>query len=253
MNLSNINRGLLLVLFFGAPCFAINMENTELTAQVPINVPTTIPPQLEALEKASAALVHNSKELIQPELISYKEELMDNKGNKLIRYYDASLPPDQRWQQLEVIGKNISQSQLQIDIPLVLSPTLLTQGEPDFYGENDQNWIFAIKSSVNAQNEGQESVELMEANSKLQSYLKTFVHIDKKTQKFTRLEIVNTKPFKPSTLAKIEIFSIVVDYAQVWPAGPLVAKHSVRTLKGSYGLFIGIDEKITQQLSQFSI
>lgn len=158
----------------------------------------------------------------------------------------------ERWQQIKTSGKDISQSQLQISIPIMLSPSLLDQVQPELYAENEKFWIFAINTSINAENGDRQSRDLEEATSKLQSNLNTFIYIDKQTQQFTRLKIVNSTPFKPSVLAKIEVFSIIVDYAEAWQAGPLVAVYSVKKLKGSYGLFMEIDQQLTQKLSQYS-
>lgn len=209
-------------------------------------------PQQSALKNALSDLVIRSKKVTHSDQLSYREQLKDNKGNVLSRYYDASLPQGERWQQVKTSGKDISQSQLQISIPIMLSPSLLDQVQPELYAENEKFWIFAINTSINAENGDRQSRDLEEATSKLQSNLNTFIYIDKQTQQFTRLKIVNSTPFKPSVLAKIEVFSIIVDYAEAWQAGPLVAVYSVKKLKGSYGLFMEIDQQLTQKLSQYS-
>lgn len=235
----NYHRCLNLFFLLGISCFSIAKEKS-------------VSPQQSALKNALSDLVIRSKKVTQSDQLSYREQLKDNNGNVLSRYYDASLPQGERWQQVKTSGKDISQSQLQISIPIMLSPSLLDQVQPELYAENEKFWIFAINTSINAENGDRQSRDLEEATSKLQSNLNTFIYIDKQTQQFTRLKIVNSTPFKPSVLAKIEVFSIIVDYAEAWQAGPLVAVYSVKKLKGSYGLFMEIDQQLTQKLSQYS-
>lgn len=205
------------------------------------------------LNDAVEDLARRATPTLTQEQLSYREHLADKNGNTLTRYYDASLPKGEKWLLLEKTGEDISQSQLQIEVPILLTPSLISQRNPRFHDENEQFWIYAITPSVRADSETQDASTIEKATNRLQSHLNAFLYISKKTQQFARLKIVNSSAFSPSTLAQIDVFSIVVNYAAPWPSGPLVAINSERTLKGSYGFFIKIDEYQTQQLSLYKV
>lgn len=240
---------LILPLLLNVPLYSVG---SDIGKNQTLDAFTVIEPHKKGLKNALSDLDIRFKEVIQADKLSYREQLSDINGNKLTRYYNANLPLGNRWTHIEITGEDISQSQLQINIPILLSPSTMTSGQLNFYREDEKYWIFSIKTSVTAENEGRRLERLEEATNKLQSNLNTFVYVDKQTQQFTRFKIVNSKPFKASMLVKIEVFSIIVDYSEAWEAGPLVAINSIRKLKGSYGLFIEIDEQLNQQLSQFS-
>lgn len=217
-----------------------------------LDTESTLTPDQAGLKHAMLDLVVRSKAVTHTDQLSYLEQLSDNKGNSLTRYYNANLPLGDRWQQLELMGEDINQSELQIDIPILMSPSFINLQQFSFHHEDEHYWVFTIETTLNAENESGHSEELNKAASTLQTNLNTYIYVDKHSQQFTRLEIANTKPFRPSTLAKIELFSVVVDYAAAWESGPWVAVSSVRKLKGNYGFLIEIDKQVNQQLSQFS-
>lgn len=178
---------------------------------------------------------------------SFTQEIRDDEGNHLIRRFHNAGNKDE-WAMIESKGKDLSELEVDWSVPLSLRVDSMEQLSPQLCAEGEDAWIFCTETPLQVDSAEPD----IDVEAAIQQGLQTNIYVDKNTGIFTRMHIQNREVMRPSPLAKIEKFEVQLEFAPAWPQGPLVTHRATRTLVGSYGFFISIDEQLTQTQYDFS-
>lgn len=184
--------------------------------------------------------------------LSYVQVERDKSGNSSRSQYQPLSKQQGLWEILAQYGK-LSESNMQFETPFLINPNAFSVEKAQLIQETDSTWVFSIPNLVNVGLEGEEASTRKETEAELDSQLaevlQTELVIDKKKREFVSLHIYSKAPFRPSFLAKVNNFDVRIEIAEAWVGGPLISQQTTRSMQGSFGLFVTIEEFRTVNIS----
>ena len=227
-----------------------------IACQVNANTPTNTQQQLAAKQAFESALTNmqiRRKALPNNVGLSYVQEEQDRVGNGKRSQFQPETKQQGSWILLEQYGKPL-ESNMQFETPFLIEPDAFSAEQAQLIKETESTWVFAIPNLVKVGLEGEEPAKRQETEEKLdnqlEEMLQTELVIDKSRLQFASLHIYSKAPFKPSFLAKVKKFEVRIEIAEAWVGGPLISAQTTRSMQGSFGFLVKIEEFQTVNISE---
>ena len=207
----------------------------------------------QAFESALTNIQMRRKALPNNVRLSYVQVEQDRVGNGKRSQFQPETNQQGSWILLEQYGKPL-ESNIQFETPFLIEPNAFSAEQAQLIEETESTWVFAIPNLVNVGLEGEESAKRQETEEKLdnqlEDMLQTELVIDKSRLQFASLHIYSKAPFKPSFLAKVKKFEVRIEIAEAWAGGPLISVQTTRSMQGSFGFLVNIEEFQTVNISE---